>query len=159
MIHNVNISFVIVKAIQLVKSLMRCRFWDVIIYGCHTDDFLEINSLWPSDAIWRHRSGSILVQVMACCLTAPSHYLNQCWLIVSKALWHSSEGNFSRDNSAINHLNLFENHSSKIQSKPTRGQWVNSYIDVLVQDCSISRVLDMEISVLHKAINMTGLFI
>ena len=24
--------------------------------------------------------GSTLAQVMACCLTAPSHYLNQCWL-------------------------------------------------------------------------------
>ena len=43
-----------------------------------------INSLRPSDAIWQHRSGSILAQVMACCLTAPSHYQNQCWLISSK---------------------------------------------------------------------------
>ena len=42
------------------------------------------NSLRPSDTIWRHRSGSTLAQVMACCLTAPSHYLNQCWLIISK---------------------------------------------------------------------------
>ena len=41
----------------------------------------HFNSLRPSDAIWRHRSGSTLAQVMACCLTAPSHYLNQCWLI------------------------------------------------------------------------------
>ena len=47
-----------------------------------------INSLWPSDAIWRHISRSTLAQVMACCLTAPSHYLNQCWLI-SKVQWHS----------------------------------------------------------------------
>ena len=36
----------------------------------------EINSLWPSDAVWRHGSGSTLAQVIACCLTAPSHYLN-----------------------------------------------------------------------------------
>ena len=50
-----------------------------------------INSLGPSDAIWRWRSWSTLVQVMVCCLTAPSHYLNQCWLIISKVLWHSSE--------------------------------------------------------------------
>ena len=27
----------------------------------------------------------------------PSHYLNQCWLIISKIQWHSSEGNFTRD--------------------------------------------------------------
>ena len=50
-----------------------------------------INSLWPRDAIWRHISGSTLAQAMACCLTAPSHYLSQCWLIISKVLWHSSE--------------------------------------------------------------------
>ena len=48
-----------------------------------------IKSLWPSDTIWRHRSWSTLAQVMACCLTAPSHYLNQCWLITSKVQWHS----------------------------------------------------------------------
>ena len=40
--------------------------------------FRQFNSLWPSDTIWRHKSGSTLDQVMACCLTAPSHYLNQC---------------------------------------------------------------------------------
>ena len=44
----------------------------------------DFNSLWPSDAIWWHRSGSTWAQLLACCLTAPSHYLNQCWLIISK---------------------------------------------------------------------------
>ena len=38
--------------------------------------------------IWRWRSWSALVKIMACCLAAPSHYLNQCWLIISKVLWH-----------------------------------------------------------------------
>ena len=33
---------------------------------------------------------------MACCLTAPSHYLNQCWLIISEVQWHSYQGNFIR---------------------------------------------------------------
>ena len=51
-------------------------------------EWVLINSLGPSDAIWWQRSGSTFAQVMACCLTAPSHYLNQCWLIKSKALWH-----------------------------------------------------------------------
>ena len=31
-----------------------------------------------------NRSGSTLAQVMACCLMAPSHYLNHCWLIISE---------------------------------------------------------------------------
>ena len=56
-----------------------------------------VNSFCPRDAIWQHRSGSTLAQVMACCLTAPSRYLNQCWLIISKVHWHSSEGNFTRN--------------------------------------------------------------
>ena len=46
-----------------------------------------VNSLWPSDAIWWQGSRSTLVQVMACCLSAPSHYLNQCWLIITKVTW------------------------------------------------------------------------
>ena len=54
-----------------------------------------VNSLWPSDAISRQGSRSTLVQVMACCLTAPSHYLNQCWLIITKVQWCLSEGNFA----------------------------------------------------------------
>ena len=48
----------------------------------------DMNSLGPSDAIWRWRAWSTLVQVMACCLTAPSHYLNLYWLIIRKVLWH-----------------------------------------------------------------------
>ena len=35
--------------------------------------------------MWHHRSGSTVVQVMACCLTAPNHQLFQCWLLISKA--------------------------------------------------------------------------
>ena len=48
-----------------------------------------VNSLWPSDAIRRQGTESTLAQVLAGCLTAPSHYLNQCWLIISKVLYHT----------------------------------------------------------------------
>ena len=62
---------------------------------------------------------------MACCLTAPSHYLNQCWLIISSNVyWHSSEGNFTAGISAINHCNWLEKYSSKISLKSPRPQWV-----------------------------------
>ena len=44
----------------------------------------SFNSLWPSNAVWWHSSGSTMVQVMACCLTAPNLYLNQCY---SNVLW------------------------------------------------------------------------
>ena len=97
-----------------------------------------INSLWPDDAIWWHRSGSTLAQVMACCLTTPSHYLNQCWLIISKVQWHSLECNFTRDISAISHWNWLENYLSKILVKSSRGQWVN----ILSQDAVKREVLE-----------------
>ena len=70
------------------------EFWCLIqnLYNnCLLTPNTLINSLGPSDAIWSWRSWSTLVQVKACCLTAPSHYLNQCWLIISKVLWHSPE--------------------------------------------------------------------
>ena len=40
------------------------------------------------------RPGSTLVQVMACCLMAPSHSLNQCSLLTSQAVWHQLKTNF-----------------------------------------------------------------
>ena len=57
-----------------------------------------VNLLWLNDAIWWHRSGSPLAQVMACCLTAPIHNLKQCGLIINRVLWHSPKTNFSAQN-------------------------------------------------------------
>ena len=75
---------------------LRCHYYwcqcRCIIDVFHDD----INSLWPRDAIWRQMSGSTLAQVMACCLTAPSHYLIRCWLIISEVLLHSSLGIITR---------------------------------------------------------------
>ena len=64
-----------------------------------------VKPLSPGDDIWRHRTWSTLVQVMAFCLTAPSHYLYQYWLIISEVQWHSSSGNFTSDISTINRWN------------------------------------------------------
>ena len=80
-----------------------------------------INSLCPSDAIWGHRSGSTLAQVMACCLMAPSHYLDQCWIIIKGALQHSTDSSFTSGHE----LNVFRDYTFKIITKSPRGQWVN----------------------------------
>ena len=62
-----------------------------------------VNSLWrTSDVIFRHKCGSTLAQIMACCQETPSHYLNQCWLIISEVQWQLPEGNFTR---AVNQWN------------------------------------------------------
>ena len=57
--------------------------------------------LWPGNATWRQRSESTLAQAMACCLTAPSHYLNKWWLITNKVQIHSFDRNFTRDTPSI----------------------------------------------------------
>ena len=62
---------------------------------------MQVNSLWPSDVVWRQGSRSTLAQVMACCLTAPSHYLNQCWLMISEVLWYSPDSNFAENTKQI----------------------------------------------------------
>ena len=57
--------------------------WNFLKFQTSWSPFYQVsnsNSLWPSDAIRRHRSRSTLVQVMAWCRQAPSHYLNQCCL-------------------------------------------------------------------------------
>ena len=43
-------------------------------------DLSRIHPLLPSNAMWNRGTRSTSVQVMACCLAAPSHCLNQCWL-------------------------------------------------------------------------------
>ena len=58
-------------------------------------------------ASWR--SWSTLVQIMACCFTAPSHHQHQCWLIISEVPWHSSGGNIirgSKDSNIISKTGL-----------------------------------------------------
>ena len=57
----------------------------------------QFNSLWPSDTIKRLKFRTTFAQIMACCLARSSHYLNQCLLVISKAQWHASQDNFTRD--------------------------------------------------------------
>ena len=65
---------------------------------------------------------------MACCLTAPSHYLNQCWFNDSKFRWHSYEGNLTQDTLAINLLYYLENNESKFSIKSPRANELKLYM-------------------------------
>ena len=85
-------ALVLILAWRRIKGLLRYISF-ILWWG---------NPLWRSDTKWPQRSGSTLAQVMACCLTAPSHYLNLCWLIISKVKCHSSEDNFTRESWATN---------------------------------------------------------
>ena len=74
-------------------------------------------------------SMSTLAQVTACCLTAPSHYQNQCWVIISWVKWCSSKGNFMQIAEKSNSWSEFENCSFKLTPISPRGQWVNAETD------------------------------
>ena len=88
--------------------------------------------VYGSDVVWRHRSGSTLAQEMTCCLTAPSHYLNQCWLFtnISEVLymWNSPENNFSASARATTLENEFKIMISTVWNYCHITQWVNTLI-------------------------------
>ena len=78
---------------------------------------------------WRYLSGSTLAQEMACCLTAPSHYLNQ--LIIKVGVCHSPEGNITRSARELKPEHVLEDYV--ISTTCAKGQWVNS--SNLVSEC------------------------
>ena len=81
---------------------------------------------------------SILFQVMAHCLTAQSHYLRQCWLVISKIQWHFTWGQFH--NRYLSHQSPKSSWKSfsKILLKFPRGQWVKGYILTLCHKATSS---------------------
>ena len=61
----------------------------------------SFHSLWPSDIIWQQIFQLTLAEVIASCLTAPSHYLNKCSFIKS-VLCHSPESDSRRSIHKLN---------------------------------------------------------
>ena len=61
---------------------------------------------------------------MTCCLTAPSHNLNQCWS-TRGVLWHSHVTNFTRNAPEFNLHHVFGDYTFYITTTPARDQWVN----------------------------------
>ena len=61
---------------------------------------------------------------MACCLTSPSHYLNQSWLIINEVLGHPSEGNFTWNARPISPLYECENYQFKKTIVSPSSKWV-----------------------------------
>ena len=113
----------------------------------------NIDSLRPSDAIWWHRSRSTLAQVMACCLMAPSHYRNQCWLIFSKVQWHPLEGNCTKiAQSLITKINNLKFHSNLPVDNELK------YIFRPWQHCEISCKLSCYIETVHGHVTASGIF-
>ena len=98
MIHQIHGNVLVDYILNNNKS--RKVIWTVS--SCHFERPAYIISLYPNAAIGWHISGSALVQIMVCCLTAPSHYLNQHWLVTKSVAWNASESNFIASAQDIN---------------------------------------------------------
>ena len=72
--------------------------------------------LFVRDAMCKQRTGSTLAQLMACCLTTPSHYLNQCWLLIVDVVLYSYQSNFtaSAQTTALSYHKEFGNYAFQI---------------------------------------------
>ena len=97
----------------------------------------------------------------SCYLTAPSHYLNQSWLIISEVQRQSPEGDLTKDTSAINHQNYLENHFLKCHSNISGANELMElncillYIDGLMQERrnSIAQALELRLSCINPSIS------
>ena len=68
---------------------------------------------------------STLAEVITCCLTAPSHYLNQCWHITKGVMWFSPQSN-STSAHELNLLYVFRERTFKNNTSSPRGQRVKA---------------------------------
>ena len=87
--ENTNIKIFSIISLYMVSLIIIMHWWR----------WWLVNSLWPSDTIQRHKSGSTLAQVPDGTKPLPEPMLTylQC------LQWHSVEGNLTRDSSPINH--------------------------------------------------------
>ena len=68
------------------KNYRYVLFGSGVIYLTHCGQVTP----YPNEDLGQHWE---MAQVMACCLTATSHYLNQCEFLISEILQHSPESN------------------------------------------------------------------
>ena len=101
-----------------------------------------VNSLWAGDAMSWHKSRSTLAQIMACCLTSSSHYLNQCRPAISEALSRLPQSNSTLSAQANILHNEFENDIIEIIVTAPRGQWVK-YLSKWSDTQPVDLTLDM----------------
>ena len=77
--------------------------------------------LWLSDVIWRYTYDSTLAQEMACCLTAQSHHLSLCGLVLGEVLLHSTEGNSTENAQYVCSWYEFETYEFRIGAPSPSG--------------------------------------
>ena len=77
--------------------------------------------------------------------SAPSHYLNQCWLIVNWTLRNTPQKNSNQNTKVFIHENAFECVGCEMAAILSRGRWINSdYLGIHCLAQAIFKLLAME---------------
>ena len=84
--HYLNQCWLIISPVALNRGRYTTKFYLGITHLKLLPHLPEDNSLWPSDVIWQYISGSTFAQIMACCLTTQSLYLDQSWRLLA-SIW------------------------------------------------------------------------
>ena len=92
-----------------------------------------LNSLRLSAAYMRRQPRTSLVQIMTGPCSAPSHYLNQCWIIVHWNLGNKLRWNFNRNLNISIQENAFENVVCDITAILAQPQCVNLACSITAQ--------------------------
>ena len=69
-----------------------------------------------------------LVQIMACCLYATSHYLNQCWILVNWNPGNKFQGNLIQSKAIFIQEIAFENVDCKLAAISTWAQIIHENV-------------------------------
>ena len=96
------------------------------------------NSSWKIERQW---IGSALVQIMACHYSAPSHYLNHCWVIVNCTLGNKLQWNSSQNTKLSTHENASENIFCEMPTVLSSGRWakITIYSDLTISYFTIAK--------------------
>ena len=150
--------------------------FDKMIYSTHSD-YEHLNSLRPSDAYMRRSSNRHWSREWLVAWSAPSHHLNQCWIIVNWTLRNKLWWNRNRNSNIFIQENAFESvvcetaailslpqcvnaiyiswyiwwapHHRTTMNKVNSGCWISDSVWLLVLQIHSSCVADWQIRTYH----------
>ena len=89
--------------------------------------------LWPSRLFW-----PFWLRILG--KSAPSHYLNQWWLIINQTLRNTLQWNLNKNTQFFIHENSLENVVCEMAAILSRGRWVKHLLWLLISCCKIEFV-------------------
>ena len=123
---------------QQFNCLLRCVTYtrDLTVYQnayswVKSLNYAMMGSLISPCATYMHQwIGLALVQIMVVAYSAPSHHLNQCWVIVNWTLRNKLQWNFNQNIKLSIHENASEYIICEKAAILSRGRWVNEANDL-----------------------------